>query len=242
MPIVALLAIGVGTFLLFWKIETYKARKFSAVFSDNQVRRPVFPASDFSGAGEKNDLVILFGDSRIDGWAPLPDIPGKTVLKYGVPGGTSRQLMANYEQDVLSIQPEMIILQIGINDLVAASLHPEHEDHILSELKKAIDSFVSKAAEQNTTVVLLTVIRPSSPSILRRLVWSDRIFQLVQDVNAHIRSLEGGANTVVLDADALLSQNDRRLPSNYAKDTLHFKQSAYEKLNAMLVEAGSGAQ
>jgi len=178
--------------------------------------------------------VVLFGDSRVAQWSPLPQIEGAEIVNRGIGGETTAQMRLRFDADVLKLRPDVVVIQAGINDLVAASLSTRAGDRIRQDLKSNLRQLATQSAAAGARVVLLTVIPPASPSLLRRLVWNSDIVGDVADVNTFIRSLDGHDGVTVVDAARLLAPPGGELPARYARDTLHFESAAYEALNEAL--------
>lgn len=178
--------------------------------------------------------VVVVGDSRVRQWSPRPNFPGLEFVWRGVDGETTAQLRYRFPQDALHVDATDIIIQAGINDLVAGvSLGEGPSASAAAEAN--LRQMVHAGAASGAAVYLLTVVRPAKPPLWRRPVWSDSIYGLVATLNAQLRSLEGG-NIHVIDADRLLADGDGPLPARNAVDTLHFSAAAYRALNSTLRE------
>jgi hypothetical protein len=128
-------------------------------------------------------------------------------------------------------------MQAGINDLVAASLSPDKETLIIGNLMRNYQYFLKKSKEAKIAVIMTTVVRPASPPLQRRVVWSDKIFTLVQRVNTYIRKLCADRGVYLIDMDSLLLSGGIKsdaLPDEYSIDTLHFTPSVYVLMNSKL--------
>jgi lysophospholipase L1-like esterase len=84
-----------------------------------------------------------------------------------------------------------------------------------------------------TTVVLTTVFPTGDVPLARRPFWSSEIETAVLDVNETIRSL-ASERVIVLDAFAVLVDEDGRLRHDYANDELHLNDTGYKVLNREL--------
>jgi lysophospholipase L1-like esterase len=69
--------------------------------------------------------------------------------------------------------------------------------------------------------------------LARRPFWSSEIETAVLDVNVTIRSL-ASERVIVLDAFAVLADEDGRLRHDYANDELHLNEAGYRALNQEL--------
>lgn len=177
--------------------------------------------------------VVLFGDSRMVRWNPLPAAPGFEMVARGVAGETTAQMRYRFKADALDLRPSVIVLQAGINDLVAGTVigrDAEALENVVSNLTE----FTVAAEASGIRVIVMTVVRPARPPLWRRLAWSDSIIQRVEAANRRLAAL-ARPGVQILDADTVLAGSARYLPSGYSVDTLHFNQPAYEVLSAELL-------
>jgi lysophospholipase L1-like esterase len=64
--------------------------------------------------------VVFLGDDITDHWAAEAQFfPGKPYLNRGISGQTSPQMLVRFRQDVIALQPKVVIIQAGTNDLAA---------------------------------------------------------------------------------------------------------------------------
>lgn len=178
--------------------------------------------------------VVVVGDSRVQQWSPRPNVPGMEFLWRGVNGETTAQLRYRFPQDALRVDATDIIIQAGINDLVAGIALGEGAS-ASAAAQVNLRQMAEAGAAAGAAVYLLTVVRPAKPPLWRRPVWSDSIYGLVATLNAQLRSLDGG-NIHIIDADRLLANGDGPLPEGNAVDTVHFSAAAYKALNSTLSE------
>ena len=67
---------------------------------------------------DQNALVFL-GDSITQGWGPEMGnaFPGVKVANRGISGDTTRGMLIRLQEDVLSLNPEGVVMLMGTNDL-----------------------------------------------------------------------------------------------------------------------------
>src|SRR5450759_2986054 len=67
--------------------------------------------------------VVFLGDDLTDLWgrASAKFFPGKPHLNRGIAGQTSPQMLVRFHQDVVALQPKVVVIQAGVNDLLVAS-------------------------------------------------------------------------------------------------------------------------
>src|SRR5262249_3135352 len=88
--------------------------------------------------------VVFMGNSITQGWAPLFDslFPGKPYVGRGISGQTTPQMLVRFRQDVIALQPKVVVILGGTND-IAGNTGPSTlemiEDNLasMSDLAKA---------------------------------------------------------------------------------------------------------
>lgn len=216
--------------------DAYIAGKVARAAAD---RAPVRRAFTDGWPEGPRPRVLLIGDSRVAHWGRhLPE--GLTVRERGLPGETAVQLARRFADDALALDPDVIVVQAGINDLVTASLRPaDHRRAAEAAVGAAFDRLAGAARAAGTCLVLTTIVPPAEPALVRRLVWDEAVRGMVARANAHLRGLEGVPGVSVLDAAGEIAAGGV-LPAAYRRDTLHFTAAAYDRLNILLARHLSG--
>ena len=182
---------------------------------------------------EARVTAVFLGDSRAEYW-PAPDnLPPFQFINRGISSQTSVQVQMRFKEHIRPLAPDILILQVGINDLTRIPVFPDLQDEIMANCKANIRWLVEQSTAMGTTVVLTTVFPTGAVPLARRPFWSSEIETAVLDVNQYIRSLAGD-RVIVLDAFAILADEDGRLRHDYANDELHLNEAGYRALNREL--------
>jgi lysophospholipase L1-like esterase len=186
-------------------------------------------------AARTSPLVVLFGDSRAAQWSPEPALGSRAKLvNRGIDGETTEQMKLRFESDILSLRPTVVVIQAGINDLVAASLVTGSlREEIVDRCASNLQEFARRAAEQGIDVVLLTIIPPARPPFYRWFVWDSAIWGIVDSVNERIGSAATDGRVAVVDSRAALMSNGS-WNRGVTRDTLHLAAPGYALLNAIV--------
>ena len=107
--------------------------------------------------------VVFYGDSITDFWGRSTGsfFPGKSYVNRGISGQTTPQLLIRYQQDVVHLNPAVVVVLAGTNDIAGntGQATPEMIE----------DNFASMAAiaKQNGIKMVIASILPAS-----RYFWS----------------------------------------------------------------------
>lgn len=188
--------------------------------------------SEASSVTPADNTVVLFGDSRVETWAPLPELPGKTVINAGVTGETTSEMRRRFESDVLRLQPETVLIQAGMNDLTASVTRDIPTPRLLLDRMFAnLEYFVSTLSEAGTEVILTPVIPNKDLNPVRKLFWHPVLQASVADTNQKLKHMAEQYNAVWLDISPIFFDNENRVRAELYKDTLHVKSPAYLQVN-----------
>ena len=64
--------------------------------------------------------VVFMGDSITEGWhfeGPDGSFPTKPYINRGISGQTSPQMLVRFRQDVIELQPKVVVILAGTNDI-----------------------------------------------------------------------------------------------------------------------------
>lgn len=183
--------------------------------------------------GNGRSRVIFFGDSRAYSW-PAPDMPTFEFINRAVSSQTSAQIAGRYDAHIQPLQPDILILQLGINDLKTIPLFPGQKESIIADCKANVQEIVTKATASGTTVILTTIFPLAELPIERRPFWSDDVAVAIEDVNAFLETLSS-PNVILIDSAAVLADENGIINQAYSRDFLHINEHGYAALNQELV-------
>ena len=186
--------------------------------------------------GEKR--IVFAGASRIDMWRKLPSVAGCQMVNRGQSHDTSAQLLLRLERDVIALKPDLVFLEIGVNDLKSIGALPDEERAIIDRLKTNRTAIIDRLNRAGIHVIVSTIYPFGDISLARRPVWSDRTLEARDETNREVRQLNRPLVTL-FDADAIFAV-DGRMKAEYQLDELHLNEAGYEALNravAPIIEA-----
>ena len=222
-------AVNVGGFLTVKKL--YAEARSAAVFPS--------PGQALSEPGrvpvqKAGRRIVLFGDSRIAQWKNFPRQDGTELVMRGVPGETTAQMRIRFTNDVLDLDPDIVVLQLGINDLVAIGALPDRQSEIVRQCEANMRYFVDALRERNIRTILLTIIPPAEPPFWRRPFWSEDIAAEAEHINRRWLSAPAVRSLHVVDTRALLQDGEGHWVDGMTADALHLTPRGYDHLNAAI--------
>ena len=61
--------------------------------------------------------VVFMGDSITEGWHLDQSFPGKPYINRGISGQTTPQMLVRFRQDVIHLEPKVVVILAGTNDI-----------------------------------------------------------------------------------------------------------------------------
>jgi lysophospholipase L1-like esterase len=181
--------------------------------------------------------IVLIGDSRIAQW-PAGMWPEKwEIINRGIGRETAAQLALRYQADAVALDPDLIVIEAGINDLVAGSFMDEAAGRALADSTATIlQKLARDASASGHRTLVATIIPAAQPDMLRLLVWNESLRDLVSRANAVLAKsdLPDGAGVIDL-AASLVGDDEKTVADIYRLDTLHFNEAGYDRLTVALI-------
>ena len=114
--------------------------------------------------------MAFFGDSRGYEWPSPADSALFRFIISIVVGKTSVQSAARFKAHIEPLRPQVVVVQIGINDLTMIDLLPDRRTAIIAHCKHNIETIVSQARSLKATVILSTIF-PLGPLSFTSQFW-----------------------------------------------------------------------
>ena len=100
-----------------------------------------------------DNRVVFFGDSITDSWKLDDSFPGKQYVNRGIGGQTTPQMLVRYRQDVVDLQPKVVVILAGTNDIAGNTGPMRNED-----IEANFASFAELARVHNIRVVYSSIL------------------------------------------------------------------------------------
>jgi len=109
--------------------------------------------TELSKPGPGENRVVFLGDQITEKWSPF--FPGKPYLNRGIAGQTSPQMLVRFYQDVVSLNPKVVIIQAGTNDL-ASLIAPATQGTMADNFMSMVD--IAKAHRIRVVLASITPV------------------------------------------------------------------------------------
>lgn len=164
--------------------------------------------------GPAENRVVFMGNSITIGW--LDKVPsffeGKPYVNRGISGQTTPQMLLRFRQDVLALNPKVVLILAGTND-IAGNTGP-------MTLQQILDNLISMAelARANQVEPILCSVLPA-----QRYNWKPvkRPDKMIPELNAMIQAYAASQNLIYVDYFKAMANSENGLDPELAQDGVH---------------------
>ena len=170
--------------------------------------------------------VVFYGNSITEGWAQYfaAEFPGKPYVGRGISGQTTPQMLVRFRQDVVALQPKVVVILAGTND-IAGNTGP-------STIEMIEDNMASMAeiAKANHIRVVLSSVLPVYDYPWRRgLEPAGKIVAL----NAWLRNYAATHGATYLDYHSAMADERQGLKAPLTYDGVHPNEAGYRVMASL---------
>ncbi|HDZ15053.1 hypothetical protein LCGC14_1406150 [marine sediment metagenome] len=183
-----------------------------------------------SAPAADEDRVVFMGNSITIGW--LNNRPeffeGKPYINRGISGQTTPQMLIRFRQDVVDLQPKVVVILAGTND-IAGNTGPSTIEMIVDNI-----SSMAEIAKANHIKVILSSTLPAFDYPWKPgLEPADKIIALNKMLEAYAK--ENGH--IYLDYFSAMADDRNGLPKKYAEDEVHPTVEGYKVMEPLVEKA-----
>ncbi len=218
----------------FASLDKYRASRI-AVFTDDFGQlaryREANAALKLPAVGENR--VVFFGDSITDIWHIDEYFPGKPYINRGIGGQTTPQMLVRFRQDVIDLQPKLVIILAGTND-IAGNTGPMR----LEDIEANYASLAELAHTHNVKVIYSSVLPVHNYTPRAQDFFAQRSSEKILALNRWLQDYCATAanGCTYLDYFSALVDDKGLMKKDLADDGLHPNAAGY-KIMAPLAEA-----
>jgi len=180
--------------------------------------------------GEKR--VVFMGNSITEGWVNThPDFFKKYgYIGRGISGQTSYQFLLRFREDVINLEPKVLVLNYGTND-IAENTGPYNEDITFGNILSMVE-----LAQAHKIKVILTSTLPA-----RNFGWRPSVtdaMEKIRSLNARVKAYAEENGIQYVDYfTALLAPDKGGMDTKYTPETVHPNGAGYDVMEALIVPA-----
>ena len=173
--------------------------------------------------------IVFMGNSITENWSHYqPEFfKDKPYINRGISGQTTPQILMRFKQDVVELQPKVVIICAGTND-IAENTGP-------ITLKMILDNIITMAeiAKKNNITVIIASVHPAFDYPWRQGLNPDK---KIPALNTLLKQYTKKNNIIYLDYFKAMNNGNNGLLKEYTYDGVHPNKKGYE-IMAPLAEA-----
>lgn len=179
-------------------------------------------------AGEQR--IVFMGNSITEGWfATDPDFfKGKPYINRGISGQTTPQMLVRFRQDVIDLQPAVVVILAGTND-IAGNTGPTTLENIMGN----IASMAELAKANQIKVVLCSILPVFDYPWKPGLQPAEKIITL----NKMIKDYCIKNNLVYADYHSAMMDSQKGLKREFGEDGVHPNLQGYKIMEPIIEKA-----
>ena len=181
-------------------------------------------------ASDHENRVVFMGNSITIGWLnKRPEFfKGKPYINRGISGQTTPQMLLRFRQDVIALQPKVVVILAGTND-IAGNTGPSTLPMILDNIKS-----MAELAEANDIKVVLSSVLPAFDYPWRPGLKPN---EKIPALNKLIKDYAAEKGFIYLDYFSAMADKRNGLPKEYASDEVHPTVAGYKVMEPMVEAA-----
>jgi lysophospholipase L1-like esterase len=223
----------------FAGLDDYRARRI-AVFTDDygQLARYRDANAKLGPPASGENRVVFFGDSITDIWHLDEYFPGKPYVNRGIGGQTTPQMLVRFRQDVIDLQPKIVVILAGTND-IAGNTGPMR----LEDIEADFASLAELARANGIKVIYSSILPVHNYTDRSKDFFAQRSPEKILELNKWLKNYCAPASSgsaangcLYLDYFSAVVDDKGLLKKDLADDGLHPNVAGY-KIMAPMAEA-----
>jgi len=180
----------------------------------------------------KMPRVVFLGDSITDAWRLNEYFTGRDFINRGIGGQTTLQMLARFRQDVEGLNPKVVVVMGGTNDIAAGISAAQIEENLatMGELARAhgikvVFASITPVSDYHKDVDPAFAMTPNRPPAT------------IQAINKWLQGLCLMQGYVYLDYYSAMVDSNGQLQADLADDGLHPNSKGYRVMSPLLLDA-----
>jgi len=180
--------------------------------------------------GEENNRVVFMGNSITEGWmqANPSFFEAKPYVNRGIGGQTTPQMLLRFRQDVIELNPKIVVILAGTND-VAENTGPV----TLEQIRDNMLSMVELAKANDILPIVCSVLpaydypwRPGKAPNIK-----------IPKLNGMLKAMCQEQNVPYLDYFSAMADDRNGLPKALTTDEVHLTKKGYAIMEELVEKA-----
>jgi lysophospholipase L1-like esterase len=214
-------------------LDKYRASKIAVYANDyGQLARYRDANTALKPPVPGEDRVIFFGDSITDIWKLDESFPGKHYVNRGIGGQTTSQMLVRFREDVIDLQPKIVVILAGTND-IAGNTGPISNQDIEANLA----SIAELAKVHNIRIIFCSVLPVNNYTPKSEEFFASRPPERILALNTWLKDYCAKNDLTYLDYFSAMVDDKGLLKRDLSEDGLHPNQAGFAVMAPMAEKA-----
>ena len=176
--------------------------------------------------------IVLMGNSITEFWYETHPVffHENHLVGRGISGQVSSQMLARFRQDVINLEPTIVVINCGTND-IAENNGPYDEDITMDNIKSMTELALAHGIE-----VIITSVLPCDT-----FCWNPAVKDVPEKINnLNLRILNYADSTPhvhFLDYFSSMTSDGRSMNKHYSDDGVHPNAAGYDIMETKLIDS-----
>lgn len=175
--------------------------------------------------------VVFMGNSITESWAGVrPQFFSENgFVGRGISGQTTPQFLLRFRNDVIDLNPMVVVINGGIND-IAQNTEVYNPDYTLACIKS-----MTELADANEIDVILTSVLPAA-----NIPWNAEIQDVprkIEELNARIKEYADESGFMYVDYYSKMVDKNKAMTAAYTNDGVHVTEAGYKVMESIIKDA-----
>jgi lysophospholipase L1-like esterase len=179
----------------------------------------------------KPNGIVFVGDSLTQRYPLNEFYPGIPTYNRGIDGDTTAGVLKRLEVSVFDLNPKIVVLQIGTNDVQVASLTKEQT---VDNIQTIISTIHQSLPLTKIVLVSLYPVNETGEKLVEKLIVGPRKNEDIQWINSRIKSFQ---HIIFVDVYPHLVDEEGQLNMRFSKEGLHLSLGGYAAVTPLILEA-----
>lgn len=182
-------------------------------------------------SSKKKVDIVFIGNSITEGWVKShPEFFSENnYTGRGISGQTTSQMLLRFQNDVVALQPKLVIINAGIND-IAQNTGIYDPDFTFNNIKAMAD-----IAQKNGIKVIITSVLPAAAFPWRKEITD--VPQKVDVLNKRLKQYADNNKLIFVDYNTAMRDSKGGMREGLSKDGIHPIPAGYAIMEPMIKNA-----
>lgn len=185
-----------------------------------------------------SNRIVFLGDSITRMWDLGASFGDEDYLNRGIDAQTSGDMLVRFRQDVINLNPRVVVILAGFNDLYEGySADRLGKEHILSDLESNDQTMAELAELHGIQPVFISVLPVHTHAPRSRRMGLAPIVEMITSANVRLKKFCTAHHYQYIDLYLSMVDQQGMMRSELSEDGVHPNRAGYQVMTRKVAEA-----